>query len=119
MATATINYIEFPSADLAATEAFFSKVFGWRFTHYGPDYSAFSDPSGAGIEGGFYRAELVAATAGGSALLVFYTSELEIMQQQIIDAGGCIIKETFSFPGGRRFHFTEPAGNELAVWSDQ
>lgn len=110
----TINYVEYPARDLEATAVFFEAAFGWTFTHYGPDYMAFS---GQGLDGGFYRAELAASTAQGSALIVFYSARLEETQAKVTAAGGAIIKPIFDFPGGRRFHFTEPSGNEFAVWS--
>ncbi len=109
----TINYVEFPASDLEATKAFFTEAFGWAFQDYGPDYTAFSN---AGLEGGFFRSELTATTANGSALVVLYSSDLEDTLSKVLEAGGSIAKEIFSFPGGRRFHFTEPSGNELAVW---
>ncbi|WP_159911276.1 VOC family protein [Pantoea sp. 18069] len=110
----TINYVEYPARNLEATAAFFAAAFGWTFTHYGPDYMAFS---GQGLDGGFYRAERAASTAQGSALIVFYSERLEETLAKVEAAGGEIVKPIFSFPGGRRFHFTEPSGNELAVWS--
>jgi predicted enzyme related to lactoylglutathione lyase len=110
-----INYVEFPARDIKATKAFFAEAFGWSFTDYGPDYSDFS---GEGIDGGFYKSELKALTENGSALVIFYSKELEKTEEKIKKAGGKIIRPTFSFPGGRRFHFTEPSGNEFAVWSD-
>ena len=110
-----IDYLEFPSRDLAASKTFFSAVFGWTFTDYGPDYTAFSD---AGIDGGFYAADLASCSANGSALVVFYSDNLDATQRNIEAAGGLIVKPIFSFPGGQRFHFTEPAGNEFAVWSN-
>jgi predicted enzyme related to lactoylglutathione lyase len=109
-----IDYLEFPSRDLASSKAFFSAVFGWDFSDYGPDYSAFAN---AGIDGGFYAADLAARSAEGSALAVFFSDNLEQTQSKVEAAGGTIVKPIFSFPGGRRFHFTEPAGNEFAVWS--
>lgn len=111
-----LDYVEFAAEDLAASKAFFTSVFGWVFTDYGPDYAAFS---GQGLDGGFYRAALCSRSAEGAALLVFYSAELEATQAKIEAAGGVIVKPVFSFPGGRRFHFTEPSGNEFAVWSDQ
>jgi predicted enzyme related to lactoylglutathione lyase len=110
-----INYVEFPAKDIAATKNFFSSVFGWQFTDYGPEYTAFSN---AGLEGGFYKADLNASSEKGGALIVFYSEALESTQAKIEGAGGSIIKPIFSFPGGRRFHFTDPNGNEYAVWSD-
>lgn len=110
-----INYIELPCRDLAATKAFFSKVFGWGFIDYGPDYMAITD---AGIDGGFYKSELSARTEHGSALVVLYSNNLEETLQQVTAAGASINVAIFSFPGGRRFHFIEPSGNEYAVWSE-
>ncbi|MAY02965.1 MAG: glyoxalase [Gammaproteobacteria bacterium] len=110
-----INYVEFASRDLGKTKTFFSDAFGWNFEDYGPEYSAFSDE---GLDGGFFSADKAAATQNGSALIVFYSETLEETLQKVEQAGGTIIQDIYSFPGGRRFHFTEPAGNEFAVWSD-
>lgn len=109
-----LNYVEFPASDFNATKAFFSEVFGWRFTDYGDDYTAFDFQ---GLEGGFYRSELTATTATGSALLVFNSDHLEATQAKIEQHGGKIEQAIFAFPGGRRFHFSEPSGNEFAVWT--
>jgi len=111
-----IDYVEFPSKDINVTKTFFSAVFGWTFVDYGTEYTAFSDQS---INGGFFRSELVCSSENGSALIVFYSEILEKTQLKIEHAGGKIIKPIFSFPGGRRFHFTDPNGNEYAVWSDK
>ena len=110
-----INYVEFPAGNLAATKAFFETAFGWSFVDYGDAYSAFSDQ---GLDGGFYQSEQCATTHNGSALVVFYSDHLEQTQARIEAAGGRIVKPIFTFPGGRRFHFTEPSGNEFAVWSE-
>lgn len=110
-----INYIEFPSSDIDATKTFFNRVFDWAFTDYGPNYSTFSDQ---GIDGGFYQSDLQSSTENGAALVVFYSAHLETTLDKIKLAGGTIIKPIFSFPGGRRFHFIEPSGNEFAVWSE-
>ncbi len=110
-----INYVEFPAKDITATKKFFTAVFGWSFEDYGPDYTAFSN---AGLNGGFYKSELSASSEKGSALIVFYSKTLASTQNKIIDAGGIITRPYFSFPGGRRFHFTDPNGNEFAVWSE-
>ncbi len=112
----SINYVELPSNDLAVTKNFYKKVFGWTFEDYGPEYTAFVDP---GLEGGFFKSEKHSTTENGAALIVFYSTDLETTQAKIEDAGGDILKPIFSFPGGRRFHFADPSGNELAVWSDQ
>jgi uncharacterized protein len=111
-----LNYVEFPAADLPATKVFFEKAFGWSFVDYGPEYAAFS---GQGLDGGFFRADLRSHTSHGAALLVFYSQHLEATLEKIIQAGGQVERPIFSFPGGRRFHFTEPSGNEFAVWSDE
>ncbi|PLX93150.1 MAG: glyoxalase [Desulfuromonas sp.] len=110
-----INYVEFPSRNMAATKAFFATVFDWSFNDFGPDYTAFSNQ---GLDGGFYRSDKSAVTASGSALIVFYSKTLEQTEAKIKAAGGVIVKPIFSFPGGRRFHFSDPSGNEYAVWSD-
>jgi predicted enzyme related to lactoylglutathione lyase len=112
-----INYLEFPTTDLEASKNFFQQVFGWEFVEYGPDYAAFSAAS-AGIDGGFYRSELKAKTETGSVLVVLFSPSLEVTLSQIETAGGHIVKPIFSFPGGRRFQFLDPSGNEFAVWSD-
>ncbi|MDZ7806053.1 MAG: VOC family protein [Gracilimonas sp.] len=111
-----IDYVEFPSPDLEAAKAFFIKAFGWEFTDYGPEYTSFANE---GINGGFFKSDNNTTSETGSALIIFYSEDLEATQQKVEDAGGTIIKPVFSFPGGRRFHFIEPSGNEFAVWSDK
>ena len=108
-----IDYIEFPGSDLVRTKAFYSTAFGWKFTDYGPDYTSFQDGR---LTGGFSK-EIKAGHGG--PLIVIYAADLEGMETKVRNAGGMIAKEIFSFPGGRRFHFTDPNGNELAVWSDK
>ena len=110
-----INYVEFPARNIEAAKTFFTKVFGWSFVDYGPEYTSFSN---AGIDGGFFKSDLKVSTDNGSALIVFYSKGLEETQSKIETAGGSIIKPIFSFPGGKRFHFGDPNGNEFAVWSD-
>jgi len=110
-----VNYLEFPAANLEATKAFLETVFCWLFSDFGADYCSFSEAS---VDGGFYRAELASKTADGGALVVFYSEDLETTQAKIEGAGGVILKTIFDFPGGRRFQFCEPSGNEFAVWSD-
>jgi len=110
-----INYIEFPSKNIEATKTFFTSVFGWSFIDYGSEYTVFSNE---GINGGFFKSHLTTSTENGSALIVFYSKNLEKTQSKIESADGSIIKPIFSFPGGRRFHFSDPNGNEYAVWSD-
>jgi|TARA_B100002003_G_scaffold251470_1_gene295246 hypothetical protein len=110
-----INYVEFAAKDIDATKRFFSEVFGWAFEDYGADYVAFSDQ---GIDGGFYRADLASSFGDGGALVILFSDALEEVLSNVENAGGIITRPIFSFPGGRRFHFTEPSGNELAVWTD-
>ena len=105
-----IDYVEFPGTDLPATKAFYGAAFGWAFTDYGPNYTAFE---GQGIDGGFS-----AEDAPAKPLVILYAHDLEVMEAKVRGAGGTIIKAIFAFPGGRRFHFRDPSGNELAVWGD-
>ena len=108
-----INYVELPAKDLAGTKAFFESVFGWSFVDYGPEYTAFENQ---GLDGGFFKSDLASSTEKGAALIVFYSNQLEATLAKVEKAGGSILRPIFSFPGGRRFHFTEPSGNEFAVW---
>lgn len=110
-----INYIEIPALNIEATKVFFAEVFGWSFVDYGPEYCSFG---AQGVDGGFFKSDLLVSTKSGSPLIVLYSNELETTQNKILNAGGAIIKATFSFPGGRRFHFSDPNGNEYAVWSE-
>jgi len=110
-----INYVEFPSKDIEKTKTFFSAIFAWSFVDYGPEYTAFSNQ---GLNGGFFKSDLSASSENGGALIVFYSKDLEKTQKKIENAGGLILKPIFSFPGGRRFHFSDPNANEYAVWSD-
>ncbi len=111
-----INYVEFPAKNMYKTKMFFAKAFGWKFQDYGVEYCAFF---GAGIDGGFFKSDRNSSTDNGSALIVLYSDSLETTQQIVEDAGGTIKKAIFEFPGGRRFHFGDPNGNEFAVWSDK
>ena len=110
-----INYVEFPAKDLAGTKTFFQSVFGWSFVDYGPEYTAFENQ---GLDGGFFQSDLASSSQTGSALIVFYSNQLEDTLAKVEKAGGSIVRPIYSFPGGRRFHFTEPSGNEFAVWSE-
>jgi predicted enzyme related to lactoylglutathione lyase len=107
----TIDYIEFPATDLTATKTFYEKVFGWEFVDYGPEYTSFKDGR---LAGGFKKGH----PAREGALIVIYVEDLPAAEQRVKAAGGKITTETFSFPGGSRFHFTDPNGNELAVWHE-
>jgi len=106
-----IDYVEFPADDLAATKGFYAQAFGWAFTDYGPEYAAMSE----GLDGGF---DANAAEAARKPLIVLYAHDLEALEAKVRAAGGAIARPIYSFPGGRRFHFTDPSGNELAVWGD-
>lgn len=110
-----LNYVEFAARDLDATKDFFCSAFGWEFVDYGPEYSAFSNQ---GLDGGFFKADVCNQTKNGGALLVFYSSDIEATLQKVSRSGGKITRSIFEFPGGCRFHFTEPSGNEFAVWSE-
>jgi predicted enzyme related to lactoylglutathione lyase len=105
-----LDYLEMPGGDLPRVKAFYAAAFGWRFVDYGPSYAAFDE----GLDGGFYADDEAAA----APLPVLYASDLEAMLDKVQAAGAVIVRPIFSFPGGRRFHFRDPAGNELAVWGD-
>ncbi|HEV2364224.1 MAG TPA: VOC family protein [Caulobacteraceae bacterium] len=107
-----IDHVEFPAGDLTAVKQFYRAAFGWSFTDYGPSYVAFGD---AGLDGGF---DADAAAASVKPLVVLYAHDLEAMEARVRDAGGRVVRPIFDFPGGRRFHFADPSGNELAVWSE-
>ena len=107
--TDQIDYIEFPSSNRAVTSAFFRAAFGWGITSYGPDYDGINN---AGIDGGIDQAaQKVAAT-----MAVIRTQVLDDAERRVKAAGGMITRPQFDFPGGRRFHFREPGGNEMAVY---
>ena len=110
-----INYIELPATNIELVKAFYQNTFDWQFVDYGNDYTAFNDGF---INGGFYKSEQACTTANGSVLIVLYAKNLENSVAKVVNNNGRIIKPIFEFPGGRRFHFTDPCGNELAIWSD-
>ena len=111
-----IDYVEFPASDFDAIQSFYEAAFGWIFTDYGPEYRAFSDGR---LNGGFYHSEHQSKTSSGAALVIIYANDLEKTRDTVVANGGTIIKDIFSFPGGRRFQFDDPNGNELAVWSEK
>jgi len=111
-----INYVEFHAADLVKTKAFFADAFNWEFTDFGPDYTAFS---GEGLDGGFFKSDKLSVGDDGAPLIIFYSDNLEDTLVAVEAAGGAVNRAIFDFPGGRRFHFKEPSGNEFAVWSDR
>ena len=106
-----IDYIEFNVSDIGRARAFYERAFGWTMTEYGPDYCAFADGR---LEGGFTTQ---GAPNPGGPLVILYADDLAAAQGAVEAAGGRIVKSAFDFPGGRRFHFTDPEGYELAVWS--
>ena len=107
----SINYIEFNVQDIARSKQFYGDAFGWTFTDFGPHYCEFNDGQ---MTGGFDQSEPVRS---GGPLVVLYGDDLETLQKAIVSAGGAIVKPVFDFPGGKRFHFTDPDGYELAVWT--
>jgi predicted enzyme related to lactoylglutathione lyase len=106
-----IDYVEFPGGDLSPLKRFYGEAFGWTFTDYGPTYTAISE----GLDGAF---QADAAALPPKPLVILYAHDLEAMEAKVRAAGGAIARPIFAFPGGRRFHFTDPSGNELAVWSE-
>jgi hypothetical protein len=108
-----INYIEFKAKDLEKIKEFYTKCFQWTFIDYGPTYAAFSN---SGLEGGFEKTE---DKIVNGVLVVLYHNNLDTVKNIILQSNGKISKDIFTFPGGRRFHFVDPAGNELAVWSEK
>lgn len=115
----SINYVELRSTDIAASKRFYSEAFGWEWVDYGPAYAAFT---GAGVDGGVVLDEASTEPSprqqAPAALVVLYARDLEAAEARVRAAGGTIVKPIFAFPGGRRFHFLDPAGNELAIWSE-
>ena len=109
-----LDYLEFATRDVAAANKFYTAAFGWTFTDYGPDYTSFTDGR---LTGGFFTDS--AAPTRTNPLAVLYAADLESAEQRVIAAGGTITKTAFDFPGGRRFHFADPTGLELSVWSDR
>jgi hypothetical protein len=112
-----VNYIEFTTTDIEKTKKFYSTVFGWSFKDWGADYIDCGAPV-SGIALGFSRGDRLQAVPTFAPLIVLYSSDLEATEEAIIAAGGIIVVSTFTFPGGRRFHFTDNAGNVLGVWSE-
>ncbi|MEO9886148.1 MAG: VOC family protein [Balneola sp.] len=112
MKNVPINYVELKAKNLEAVKAFYQQVFGWTFTDYGPSYTSFSN---SGVEGGFEKTDQKIVNG---ALIVLHHENLELIQEQVEKAGGIITVPIFSFPGGRRFQFSDPSGNELAIWTE-
>ena len=109
-----IDYVEIPAADLEKAREFLAAMFGWEFQMWGDDYMSFNDGR---LDGGFRRAPESAARDG--VLLIFYSANLERDVKRVQQLGATVSADIFAFPGGRRFHFIDPAGNEYAIWSDK
>lgn len=112
-----INYVEFTTTDIERSKNFYATVFGWKFQDWGPEYIGF-DRASAGIDGGFRKGNAGEAYGTAVPLIVLYSRDLKATEAAILAAGGSIVVPTFEFPGGRRFHFSDGAGNVLAVWSE-
>ena len=110
----SIDYIEFAVSDMTESKRFYEAAFDWKFNDYGPDYAGIQ---GQGGEAGGLRLEPEVSTGG--PLVVLYSTDLDMTLTRVREAGGRILKEPFDFPGGHRFHFEDPSGNELAVWSER
>lgn len=109
------DYIEIPALDLSASENFYRRAFGWTFNAYGPEYLGIVTPDGREA-GGITRTGTI--RSGEGALVVLFSDDLEATRDAVVAAGGRIVREIFEFPDGRRFHFTDPSGNEFGVWSE-
>lgn len=107
-----IDYVELAAPELAASKGFYSDAFGWTFNDYGPEYAGIRGPEADGPEAGG-----LAATGPAQPLVILYSDDLDATALAIVAAGGQIVTGPYDFPGGRRLHFTDPGGNELAVWS--
>jgi predicted enzyme related to lactoylglutathione lyase len=110
--TGKIDYVQFPGRDFAEIRRFYGEAFGWTFQDYGPGYTAFE---GQGLDGGFQ--DVTEPDAPQIPLVILYANDLEAMEAKVRAAGGVITRRIFTFPGGRRFHFRDPSGNELGVWT--
>jgi predicted enzyme related to lactoylglutathione lyase len=110
----TFDYVELAAPDLTAAKQFYADAFGWTFTDYGPDYTGIRRPGDEGEMGGLNP---VRPPGPGLPLVILYSDDLDATLDAVRASGGEVTEEPFEFPGGRRFHFTDPFGNALAVWS--
>lgn len=110
-----INYIELTVTDLDTAKRFYTEAFGWQFNDYGPGYAGIKSPQGDSEVGGLRKDEEVRA---GGPLVLLYSADLDRSVEAVRDAGGQVVNGPYEFPGGRRFHFTDPGGNELGVWAE-
>ncbi len=108
-----IDYIELPGREMPAMQSFYTHVCGWTFQQWGDTYASFNDGR---LDGGI---DADPNTRRSSPLVVLFSSDLEATRDRVVKAGGRIVKDIFAFPGGRRFHFSDPSGNELAIWSEK
>jgi predicted enzyme related to lactoylglutathione lyase len=108
-----IDYIEIPVTDPAKARDFFAALMGWEFKEWGPDYISFRDGR---LDGGFRRCD--GPPPADSVLLVFFSEDLERDRERVVELGASISQDIFEFPGGRRFHFVDPLGNEYAIWGE-
>lgn len=107
-----IDYVELSAPNLDAARAFYAAAFGWGFNDYGPAYAGIRGPDADGPEAGG-----LAVDGPASPLVILYSDDLDATLRAVVAAGGTIVNGPYDFPGGRRFHFVDPSGNELAVWS--
>ena len=108
-----IDYIELPGRDMPSMQTFYTQVCGWTFQQWGDTYGSFNDGR---LDGGI---DADPETRRPAPLVVLFSSDLEAARDRVVKAGGRIVKDIFPFPGGRRFHFSDPSGNELAIWSEK
>ena len=113
-----IDYIEFTVTDMDAAKRFYTEAFDWSFTDYGPEYAGIRRPQGDGEVGGFAVGQPPQPGGTGGPLVILFSRALEDSLARVRAAGGTITSEPFDFPGGRRFHFRDPSGNELGVWAE-
>lgn len=111
-----IDYIEIAATDLARAKRFYADAFGWRFNDYGPQYAGIQSLAGAPEAGGLTT---FGEVRGGGPFVLLYSTDLDRSADAVRDAGGEVVNGPYEFPGGRRFHFTDPSGNELGVWSPE
>lgn len=113
-----IDYVELTVTDLEQARRFYSRAFGWGFNDYGPQYAGIQDPQDAEAPevGGLALGERVRA---GGPFVLLYSTDLDRSVEAVREAGGRVVRGPYAFPGGRRFHFTDPSGNELGVWAQR
>ena len=112
----SVDYIEIPVVDVAAAKRFYGSAFGWTFNDYGPDYAGIQDPRRAAEVGGLAKTDSVRP---GGPLVLLFSGDLDASVKAVVESGGSIVNGPYEFPGGRRFEFSDPSGNELGVWAAQ